>query len=105
LTPRLTESLSAAHQKASKADFQAWLINQETHFKQMQIWEDVLQNPQRIFTADETRINVHTVPNKDIAPKGEKCVQLCLKSQIKQGPSVAICENVAGQLAPSMFIF
>jgi hypothetical protein len=105
LTLRVCEKLSSAQSKATKKDLQEWFQKHEEYFRFSNVWHDVMQDPRRIFNVDETWLPRHKEPKKVIAPKGKRCVQRCVRGEPKQGTSVVVCGNAAGELGPITFIF
>lgn len=104
ISVRKSEAVTQASSKVSEADIKKWFRDIHTYLENKNFL-DVLNNPNRIFNADETNFLICPQTKKVLAPKGSRNVY-----EIETGPSkasltVLFSFSASGLTAPPLIVY
>lgn len=103
LTQRLPDNLSRARDNVTENNIRAWFTKIESYLDENNI-KTILNDPHRIFNADETAFFWSPKPGRVLAKKGDKHTYSSCGDE-KDNLTVLITGNAAGNLAPPMIMF
>ncbi|XP_073957399.1 uncharacterized protein [Choristoneura fumiferana] len=103
LTQRVPDNLSRARDNVSENNIRTWFTEIESYLDENN-FKTILNDPHRIFNADETAFFLSPKPGRVLAKKGDKHPYNSCGDE-KDNLTVLITGNAAGDLAPPMIIF
>lgn len=101
---RSPQNLTMSRSSVEKVQIRRW-FSEVSEFLEKAGLTYVLNDPRRVFNADESAFFLNPKGNKVLAPRGEKNVYATVNSNEKECLTVLINSNAAGTLAPPMIIF
>ena len=102
VSSRMTQNLGKARSSITEESLRQWF---DAVLKELTDCADVLEDPSRVFNADETAIFLAPKGEKVLVRKGEKAVYLFTCNDEKECLTCLIGSNALGQLMPPMVVF
>ncbi|XP_055602152.1 uncharacterized protein LOC129750957 isoform X2 [Uranotaenia lowii] len=99
LSERIPEAVSQASSRVSENNIREWFSKVYGYLEEHGLTA-VLNNPSRIFNADETSFVLSPVPKKVIASKGNKNVNFVLRGRSKENITVLFAFSADGNVLP-----
>ncbi|XP_050499973.1 uncharacterized protein LOC126880248 isoform X2 [Diabrotica virgifera virgifera] len=107
ISNRVAQNLTPTRSAVTKEDIQKWFREVYNYFRENN-YEEILNDPNRVFNADESAFFLNPKGNKVLARKGDKTVYQQVNPDEKECLTVlagCLTGNAAGKLAPPMVIF
>lgn len=104
ITLRTPQNLTMSRSSVTQIQIKRW-FNEVHEFLKDSNSTNILQDPNRIFNADESAFFLNPKGNKVLALRGDKTVYTTVNSNEKECLTVLLNGNAAGTLAPPMIIF
>lgn len=104
ISERTSQNLTITRASVTTGQLTDW-FNEIFNYLQENKYDDILNDPKRIFNADETAFFLNPKGDKVMAERGAKNVYKIVNSDEKECLTALITGNAAGDLAPPMIIF
>lgn len=101
---RTSEGVTNASACVSEQDIRKWFQEIQQYIDEEEL-SDVIQDPKRVFIADETGFNICPKTGKVLAEKGCKNVYLIEKGSAKENITVLFTFSAAGHVFQPMIIY
>lgn len=101
---RTPEGVSSSSSKVSEKDIRKWFENIKTYLVSKG-FDNILNDPSRIFNSDETGFNLCPKNSTVLAPRGSKNVYEVEHASPKQNITVLFTFSADGKVTPPMIIF
>lgn len=103
LAERTSQNLSKAREDVTEEDLLSWFEVIKSYIENQDL-RDAINNPQRIFNADECAFYLQPKAGRVIVRKGQKNVYTASGDE-KENLTVLVTSNAAGVLAPPMVVY
>lgn len=104
VSTRTAQNLTLSRASVTKEHLDHWFLEISTYLKEHK-FDEVLNDPKRIFNGDESAFFLNPKGSKVLAQKGDKTVYQQVNSDEKECLTVLVTGNAAGDLAPPMILF
>lgn len=104
ITMRTSQNLTSVRSNVSQDAICNWFAEIEGFLVENDLIS-VLQDPRRVFNADETAFFLNPKPGKVLAEKGSKSIYTQGGADEKFNITVLVTGNAAGELAPPMIVY
>ncbi|CAH0560708.1 unnamed protein product [Brassicogethes aeneus] len=104
ISNRVAQNLTSSRAAVKKESIEKWFTEVYSYLQQSNS-EDILQDPCRVFNADETAFFLNPKGSKVLARKGDKTIYQQVNPDEKECLTVLVTGNAAGQVVSPMVIF
>ncbi|XP_068084186.1 tigger transposable element-derived protein 2-like [Anabrus simplex] len=104
ISSRVAQNLTSTRAAVREEGIQNWYREVEIYLKDKGLFS-VLQDPTRVFNADESAFFLNPKGSKVLAQKGDKSVYQQVNPDEKECLTVLFTGNADGQLAPPLVVF
>jgi len=104
LSIRVPQNLTLSRATVTESQLRSWFAEVEDHLLREGLFE-ILQDPTRVFNADESAFFLNPKSSHVVVGRGEKNVYSIVNTDEKECLTVLINGSAGGSIAPSMVIF
>lgn len=104
ISSRVCQNLTSSRASVTKEKLDNW-FDEILTFLKTEGHDQILNDPKRVFNADESAFFLNPKGSKVLAPKGDKCIYQQVNSDEKECLTVLITGNAAGDVVSPMVIF
>lgn len=104
ISDRIYQNLTKSRASVTQENLNKWFSEVETYLKDENLFS-VMEDPCKVFNADETACYLNPKGSKVLAERGSKNVYLAGANDEKENITTLLTANAAGQLAPPMVVF
>lgn len=104
ISKRVVEKLTARRAAVSETDLRNWFHEIKVYLKD-ESYFDILQDPDRVFNADEAAFMLCPKSEKVLGIRGQKNVYEVTGNNDKESITVLVNANASGKVAPIMIVY
>lgn len=104
ISVRTAQNLTSSRSNVSEQQLRQWHA-EITSYLEANNLSCIVENPKRVFNADEAAFFLNPKGNKVLTSRGEKCVYSIVNNDEKECLTVMISGNAFGDVCPSMIVF
>lgn len=104
IAERTSQNLISSRRQVTQDNIRAW-FNEVGGYLEEHTLNATLDDPRRVFNADETAFFLNPKAGKVLAERGSKTVYTAAGADEKQNLTVLVTVNAAGMIAPPMVVY